>query len=222
MKQAGLFIIGCLLLSINATAQVWEETKAMTKGVENALIVEIHEADAKMIEKEWTKQLKGYKAKVKKNRKTGEIFADNASIPNVSGNTLDVYSTVTPSDSKFILSVWFDLGGAYLNSSEHSDGYIVASQLMQDFSLKMQTDAISAELKAQEKIYDKEEATMKKLVAENERLRSDIEMYKQKILEAEEALKTNEANQVQQKNVVAMQKEALEQVKQKLENVGNQ
>ena len=121
------------------TAVVKEGNNSMSLGSYNSLSVDLPGTETKEVEKAWDKFLDDYKGKTKKDKKTGEIFTDNAVIKPWGNNTVDIYAKVTPSSSGKgalgnKLDVWFDLGGAYLGSSSHQDKYKYAEKMLQDFA----------------------------------------------------------------------------------------
>jgi Skp family chaperone for outer membrane proteins len=185
MKNMSL-IMFCLLFSISFTfAQVQEAEKPMSSGVENSLNIVIPDANKKEVEKRWKKFIKPYKGKTKKSRKTNEIFTDDATIPELSANSVDLYAKITEAGNEVMFSVWFDLGGGFLSSYTHPDQYSAAEKVMILFALDVSAKVITDQLKDEEKALKKREKELTKLKKENAKLHQDIKDYKQKILDAE-------------------------------------
>ena len=114
------------MVALFATAQKIEvkEDKANLGGAKNpVLTVVISEADKSTVEKAWKSLMKDYNAKVSGK---DEMFSDNATITDISANTIDVYSTAEEKNSTILFTVAFDLGGAFISSSTHSTEYKVA------------------------------------------------------------------------------------------------
>src|SRR5437868_3143769 len=102
--------------------KVTESNEKIGNGKNNALVVSIYDATPDEIGKEWKSKMKDYKAKVSMG---DEILADNAVIKEINGNnTIDVYARIEKvKEGETKLIVAFDLGGAFLNSSEHKEKF---------------------------------------------------------------------------------------------------
>lgn len=191
MKKVTLLLTFMIFSIATMFAQVQEGSASMSKGSENAFSLELRSTNQKDVEKAWEKYIKGYKGKVKKDKKSGEFFADDSKIEDMSSNTVDVYSKVTPSGENTTLTVWFDLGGAYLNSSAHGDKVGIAEKMLNDFALSVSVAQVEEQLKEQEKVLKGLEKDQKGLEKDKSNLESDIKKYEQKIVEAKEAIVKN-------------------------------
>ena len=100
--------------------KVKETTANMSQGEKNAFMLNTPDIDTKGTGIIWMDFMKPYKGKTQFNKKTGEWFTDNAKIPRMSDNTMDVY-TIFQEKGKNTrgVMVWFDLGGAFLSSKDH-------------------------------------------------------------------------------------------------------
>jgi len=203
-------------------AQVVEEIRGMSAGSENSLSISLNEPNAKVVTKLWTrfvKDLKG-KGKTKRDRKTKEIFTDDISFAMISGsNTMDMYATISPSGEKSNLTVWYDLGGTYLSSSEHPEKYVEGEKLLYKFALVVARDVVERELKEEEKTLKKMNGELGKLQKENNKLLESIEEYKRKIVEAENGVVKNDEEQVRKNNEIELQNEVIKQVKARLDDL---
>ena len=128
------FLIIALLFAGVTQAQVTEGTMSNSLGSGNALNVTIKSMKVGDVEDLWKDYMKQYDGKSKFNRKTDELFIDNASIRSINdNNTVDVTSKVTQQGDDASIAVWFDLGGAYLSSTAHADRYPAAQDIMNGF-----------------------------------------------------------------------------------------
>ena len=204
-KNTILFIafVFVAFLNVNLSAQeVSEVRESMSEGSKNALVLELPKTDAKTVEKAWTKYLKDLDGKTKKNKKTNEIFTDNAMIKTMSKNTVDIYSKVQSKGEGSRLTVWVDLGGAFLASETHPEQYGVASEMLNDFSANISIAKAEEVLDVEEDALNDEEDKLKKLDKETADMKSKIEDYKKKIKELEaEIVKNDEKRKGQAKNV---------------------
>lgn len=210
--------IACFAISFG---QIEESQKAMSTGVETAFSIVIPDASEKDMEKIWKSYMKPYKGKTKKNRKTKEIFTDNATIPQLSSNSIDVYAKMNEVNGEVLLSVWFDLGGGFLSTETHPDKASAAQILVLQYALEVSKKTTGDELKNEEKNLKKLEKELAKLEKENSTFHKNIEMYKKKIQEAEANIKNNEAEQVNKNGEIENQKGKVETVKKKLEELDN-
>lgn len=191
-------------LSVNLSAQeVMEMKETMSEGTKNALVLEFPKTDAKTVEKAWTKYIKDFDGKTKKkNKKTGEIFTDNAMIATMSKNTVDLYTKVQEKGEGSRLVVWVDLGGAYLAAATHPEQYSVAVEMLNTFSSQISIAKAEAALKIEEDLLNDEEDKLKKLDKESADMKSKIEDYKKKIKELEaEVVENDDKRKAQAKNL---------------------
>lgn len=212
-----LLIISCLHAISQNKITITEQTKSFVDGSHNALVVNIFEANDDLIIKEWKRLMKDYKAKVSSK---DEIFADDAFIKKMSPNTVDIYAySEKNSDGDFNLVVAFDLGGAYLSSTQHSDKYKTAEKILYEFAVSTAKEAIKYQLKDEEHCLSKMEKAQQSLEREKEKLLKDIEDYKEKIVKTEDDIKANEKNQELKKLEINKQQLFLSEIKEKQSNI---
>jgi myosin heavy subunit len=194
-----------------------EEEKLMSQGVKNALTMEIA-AKPDFVEDKWKDFLEKYKAKPKWMKKEKEWFSDNAVISELAGNNpVDVYAKIDPSGSEAtLMTVWIDLGGAYLSSYQHSEKYAFAQKMLREFNLKVLKDATQKELEKEEKKLKKADGNFKDLVKDKENLLKDIENYKAKIKKAEDDIIKNDKDQKEAQQAIEEQKGVLKKVQERL------
>lgn len=211
-----ILTLAALLALTNVDAQkitVKNGTEQFSNGSHNAYTTTIYETDKDDVESKWKSFLKDFKNEKVKSDK-GEIFGDNVLIKDWGNNPVDIYTTFEE-DKKtktVIMHVAFDLGGAYLSSSE-SDKHKLAEKMVKDFAVKTTKESLGEKVKDQEKILGKVEDNQKDLEKSNKNSKSDIENYKEKIKKAEEDVKKNEAEQVKKKAEIEAQKKVVENAK---------
>ncbi|MEY4902199.1 MAG: hypothetical protein RLZZ292_14 [Bacteroidota bacterium] len=220
--QSLLCAIVGLLFTFRSTAQVREKENSMSQGVKSCLVIEFPESKGDDIIDAWKDFLDhDYKAKTKRDKKNDEYFTDNAMISGVGGsNTVDVYAKIDEkSKTSCILTIWFDLGGAYLSSREHPTQYDEAEKMLRRFETSVLRAQTEKELKDEEKKYKKQDDQLKRLVRDNEGLKKDIENYKEKIKKAESDIIKNNDEQETSKRLLKDQDEAVKKVRKKLETI---
>jgi uncharacterized protein (DUF342 family) len=204
-------LIISVTLSSSTVAQVIEGAQFMSKGTFNALTINLPEGSEKDAPKEWVKFFKEY-GKLKKDKKTEEYFADDAKIIGMSANAVDVYTKFNGNS----MTVWFDLGGAYLNSSEHTAGYPVGEQLLTKFALHLQVLLVEEELKKEEKALKDRNGELSKLEGKKADLEKNIADWKAKIAQAEKDIEQNALDQEGKKAEIQQQQTVLETVRARL------
>ncbi len=215
MKKVISVIVGLVFaMSVQAgTVVVVEGTAKIAEGSNNALSVIIYETDFEEVLKAWKKEMKDTKAKVKKSK--GEIFADNAVIKKLGDHPMDIYARTEKitGGSKLIIGV--NLGGAFLNSSDHKEKYEAFAKFVKEFAETQIKESIQEQVKAAEKELKDREKAQEKLVKDKEDLKGKIEGFKSNIKDAEGKISTNENDQASQKKSIEEQKKAVEAVKAK-------
>jgi len=210
------FILNVSLLNAQKI-KVDETTAKMSQGFKKGLRVVIPGANAKDVEKAWKKLLKDFGGKVSSSK--GEIFSDNSTIKSFGSNSVDIYAIVEGNDDESELTVFFDLGGAYVNAAQHGGKYATVEQIVRSFAVDAAKEAVSAELEMAEKALKTYEGDQKKLEKENGQLKESIEKYKEAIAKAEEDIIQNEKDQEAKKLAIAEQKKAVDAVSKKLSTI---
>jgi hypothetical protein len=202
-------------------AQVTEQLKGMSQGAQNALSVEIQQADEKLVGEVWKNFMKDrYRAKLKWDRRTKEHFADDANIPGIGlGNTVDVYAVAEPRGSNVWFTVWFDLGGAYLSAQRHPDRYPAAESLLLEFQREMTREKVRQELKAEEDNLRRMQKDLERLKVAHERSHKEIEKAREAIRKAESDIAQNEEEQEAIIHQINRQQSAIDAVMRRLSNM---
>lgn len=223
MKNYLLFSF-IFLFSFSAFAQKnrpQEVRKGMSMGVKEAFTVDVENLDGKEVEKLLTDYLKEYKGRKnpKRDRKTDEIFTDDATIPSLSANTIDIYARVEEKGKTATVVFWFDLGGAFLSEDAHPDKIEALSQWLYEFGRQTRARTIELEMEAEEDRLQELNKEFDKLVKEQKKLEDTIEKAKKMIAQAEEGLKANAKDQNNSQAQIIEQKKMLEKVKDQLKRV---
>lgn len=217
MKYSIYIAVLLLMGAVRLQGQITESTRSMNMGSQNALILEIPNADDKLVEKWWKQYMKDYDAKTKRVKGSDEELSDDADIPGIgAGNTVDVYSLTERSGNGVRQVVWFDLGGAFLSSQMHGDRYVEGEKFMMRFGLYVTKEMIQIELKEEEKRMKDLESDLKKLQRDNEKLHEDIADYERRIEEAKAGIEQNLLDQKAREKDIESQQNVIEEVKKKL------
>ena len=204
----------------NSTSLIREADKSMSQGVKNSLTLDIMNVPMKVVEKYWKDYTKQFKADTKKDRKTDEWFTDNALISSLGGaNTVDIYTKFTDGGSNTNMTIWVDLGGAYINSKEFRDKYDATQKIMLDFALNIQREQTKLMLSDQQDEQKKLERDQRNLEKKNSNLHSDIDDWNKKIAKAQNDIQLNLKAQEDQKRKIESQQRLVEDIQKKLANM---
>ncbi len=217
MRTFIVLIVSILFVSFGQ-AQIMEAAKVMSQGENNALIVKLPDTEVKVVEKEWESFIKGYKAKMRKIKKSSEMFADDAKIEDISSNTVDVYALVSERGADTELSVWFDLGGAYLNSETHPEQYTKAEGVLNDFLGRVSKTYIANLLNIEQKKLKGLEGNLKDIEKSSENSVKDIAKFEEKIAEAKANIEKCKLDKETAMKDIEAQKVAVKKVKTQLNN----
>jgi hypothetical protein len=215
-----LFFLSFLMITGMLNAQVKERSVSMSKGHNNAFVVQFKNAQAKEVSEVWEKYVKDFKTSAKKVKKSEELMADDAEIKEMSTNTVDIYSLAEQSGEDVTFYVWFDLGGAFLSSKMHPDRYPKAMEIMRDFEYEVDRDRLKKMVKEQEDILKDMEKELDGFQKDQKNEEDNIQKYKEKIAESEEKIREAIANQKETEVKVRQQQKLIETTEMELKKIG--
>ena len=218
MKQIKLLLI-LFIFPFFLQAQITEELRNMSKGMNNALVLELPDTEERLVKKWWTSYMKDYDAKPKKVKGSDVLLSAGADIIALGGTGgVDVYSRLEQIGEMTINTVWFDLGegNGYLSSNGDSDRYVEAEKFLMRFALYVTKEKIEIELMEEEKEMKQLKNDLTKLEREKTSYEREIEQAKERIKRAEANIVTNIENQDKAKGDIDNQKEVIEDVKKRL------
>ncbi len=198
--------------------QIMESSKVMSKGDHNALTVTLPDTEEKVVTKEWEDFIKSYKGKLRKIKKSSEIFADDARLEDISNNTVDVYALVNQRGDDTELTVWYDLGGAFLTSETHPKKYLSAQKMLNKFSGIVSKTYVANMLQEEEKKLKNFEGVLKDIDKSREDSVKDIAKFEKKIEEAKANIEACKSKAEQASKDIEAQKKVVKQVKTDLNN----
>ena len=143
---------------IFAQNTISESVMNMSKGNNNSFTTDLPTNDKKIMENAWKSLIKDYKGKVKYDKKSGEYFADDVKVVGMGANTVDIYAKLNNST----ITVWYDLGGAYLSSADHSDYITAVETMLNQYGKDLSKELADDNLKIQEKMLDNLNDDLKK------------------------------------------------------------
>jgi len=212
-----VLLVNAITVMAQGKMQVSEVSDGMSQGTQKGLAITIFGTSVKDVEKLWKKEMKNNKGKV--GNEKGDVFADDAKFKNISENTIDIYATFKEVSEGTKMTVFFNLGGAYISSSKHPEEYKAAEKIIYSFAVSAAKNAVAAELAIAEKLLEQMGKDQGKLEKEATKLKGEIEDCKQTIQTNEGQLTTNGTNQETKKKEIVSQTTLVEKVKEKMANV---
>jgi len=217
-KKFQLVLILLVSIITISVAQVSEEEKAMSQGINNALVVNIPNTTTKIAERVWKNYAKQFSGKTKRNRKSEEWTTKGGKIEGIANEDLTVYAQIQSNNEDVELSMWVPMNDGYL-SSEYKEEYEEATKMLDEFALEVRIETVKESLKTAERILEKSEKDLSKLKKDNDGYHKDIEDAEKRIENSEESLVTNEEDQkIAVQNVrdaedfFALEKDKLEEI----------
>jgi len=219
-------LIFCLFATASVQAQsnpVYESDRSMSFGSRPSFRMEFLNTDAGLVENQWKDfAKKTYGAKLKKDKKSGELAASALKSSMMGNDPFSIYSTVEKTGNGVALTIWFDAGSYFLNRRDNSGRTEEVSRSLKTLYFDIRRAVIQKEIAVEEDRLKDMESKQKKLTKESEKLRKDIDDYNTKIRKAEEDIVTNE--KTQETTVIDMenQRRNIETIRQRLSNVENE
>ncbi len=227
-KRTTLFILSLALFPFFLKAQPEievEEAEAEFDGDDRpAIRVMVHGETQDEVEKKARKTFRGWGNLKNRN---DPLYVQQAEWSDLGEHPFDFYlKVVEEDDSTQEVLVGAYLGGAWLNSSDHSDRFEALGERVREFAVRVTEEAM-------EKLVEKEEEKLEEIQDRNEEitgniedlqddvedLQSDIEDYKKEIEKAEKDIEKNKEKMEELKEKQSEQKEVLESQKSRLERV---
>lgn len=217
MKNLIALFTCCLFsLTIVSAQTITEAPLAMSKGENTAFQTTLPKISTKDAGKEWKKFMKSYKGKPKYDKKTGEWFSDDAKIKAISETYVDVYATFVESGDNTTMTLWYNLGGAYLNSEMHPDRVPTVDEMVNRFIYSSEKMAGEMVKLAESQLSDLEK-NLKGLEKSEVDYKKEIEAAKATIAQAEKNIKKSQKEQATVKVDIKKKKVEVNEIKEKVE-----
>ena len=206
--KVSLFTAALLFTFAAANAQTQfttnEVRQFMSKGEQNGIEIILNGTkpeDAKDAIEKWGKKMK---AKIVRDKKSPEIFIDNAQMPTVSANVVDMYAIVTPVDNGSKVTIYTDLGGAFVSSAAYGTQYAGLDASLKKFAKDQAIEVVEEQQKAEEKILKTLTGNLKDLTKDKEDYLKDIEKAKALIQQREQDIIKNDADQAAKQQQISI------------------
>ncbi|RLD19078.1 MAG: hypothetical protein DRI69_09145 [Bacteroidetes bacterium] len=195
MKKSSLILALIFGIFAITTAQIREEKLNMILGVNNALIIEIPEADKSYVEKEWRDFMKKY-GKVSKVKKTSQWLIQSANLVNYADiGRVSIYAEALDKAVPTELAAWIQVEAKFINSTDNPEAYDAAVVFLSDFALKVKTDLINIELEQHQKVLDKYQSNLTRLESSHDKYVSTVDKAHKDVATAEDGIVKNQQDQ---------------------------
>ena len=190
-------------ISVCQSLRVKEGNMSTSKGSQNALSIEIPFIDEDFFQDELKNYLKDW-GKCKESK--GEYCVLLGEWKEYGKKTFDVYARYeTKKDVPVSVSFAFDLGGAFLNSKDHSSQFEQFKKSIESFGRTCAANFINSRLEEENKKLKSLEKEQKELEEGKSDLEKDIANYKKRIDEALIKIEENLSAQEKKKEAVKTQ-----------------
>ncbi|MDF1695443.1 MAG: hypothetical protein P1U56_06410 [Saprospiraceae bacterium] len=207
-------------LSLVDAQTINEENKSMSLGKQVGFQIDIDGADEDITEDVWKDFIKDF-GKSKRNKKAREYYSVGARVPLINGaNDVDIYIRFDERVNMTSVMMWVDLGESFVNSNEYPKEAQGAEEFLMNFYLAVKKKSIEKEMKEQEKVMNKMEKELRKLEKKNTGYHKDIEKAKEKIEKAEKNIEQNLKDQEDQRITIEQQRKVIEEIIERLNNLG--
>lgn len=212
MKQ--LTLIAATLLTtwvVGQEVRTSNEKVSFSHGTYDAIVVTIPYANKDVVEKELKSEMKDWGGKYSSSK--DEYTTKQSKLKAMGDKYFDGYAKIiesSGSDIKVAFAV--DLGGAYLNSGDHSDQYKVIEDRVKKFGQKASKESVNGMIETETKALKKLNGEKEDLQKSIESSKKDIESYKKKISESEQKIKDDETATQKKEAEIATQSKKLEDV----------
>ena len=188
--------------------------KTMSLGKQTGVYIEVEGGEKDDLKDLWEDYMKDF-GKTKRNKKAKEYYSENVRIPVISSsNSVDVYVKFEEGRDQATAYIWAVSDGEFVDDSKGLQTFV------QDYYIIARKEVINKEIKEQEKALKKLDKSMGKLVKKNADYHKDIEKAEDKIRKAEENIEKNLNDQDEMQAELIKQKEVLDMIVEKLNNVG--
>ncbi|WPR72182.1 hypothetical protein SLW70_03310 [Flavobacterium sp. NG2] len=165
--------------------------KTMSQGTQPGIEIFIPKVSEDHIEDAIDEITKPYKGKTRKVKRSDEFYLDNASIGEISPNTIDIHQLLEKKDDGYNYTAYFNLGGVFLDNAYSPEKFAYANEIVKRIALKASELRMDEILKEEDKILRKLEDDKEDLSKDNEKASKDIEKAKDLVAKKEREIEEN-------------------------------
>ena len=214
MKITYLSLFLCISLALNA--QLSSDHRAMSQGMEEAVILDIESDDQRFIEKCWKEYAKTLRAKPKKDRKSGEWACGRVDLPGAEQG-IELFLRIEKGGAGTETLLWGKTGDGFVQAARHPGLFTAMEDMLLDFDLFIRKEKIRLDLDAEEKQLKNLEKELGRLQKDKSRYETEIERAEERIVRAKENIVKNLKDQELKEEEIERQKEKVRQVMDRLD-----
>lgn len=198
-------------MGVEAQVHVQPISEKMSLGVNRGFKVWVEGADEKTatsVLRQWLKQY----GKVKSSG--GELVVDDATVGELSEHPIDIYAYVREVRDGAEAYIFFNLGGTFLNPSEHQEMARTAEKMLKELGKQIGSEKMEKMLQEAERELHAIEQKIQQLGREKEHLEKRIEDCQKTIEESKRELEIIAEEQKKTQEHLKRQQEVVEQIRQ--------
>ena len=197
--------------------RVREADVSTSKGSQNSLSIEIPFVEESFFQDELKGFLKDW-GKCKESK--GEYYVLLGEWKEYGKKTFDVYARYEiKKDNPINVSFAFDLGGAFLNSKDHSTQYDLFKKSIESFGRTCASNYINSLLEKENKALKSMEKEQKDLEEDKADMEKEIEEYRKRIEENLKKIEENKTTQEKQKEAIKNQTVKIQEIDKKKKDI---
>lgn len=188
--------------------------KTMSLGKQTGVYIEVEGGEKDDLKDLWEDYMKDF-GETKRNKKANEYYSEGVRVPVISSSSsVDLYAKFEEGRDQATAYFWAVADGEFVDDSKGLQTFV------EDYYIMARKEVINKEIKEQEKLLKNLDKDMGKLIKKNNNYHKDIEKAEDKIRKAEENIEKNLNDQDEMQAELIKQKEILEMIVDKLNNVG--
>ena len=213
-----LLFVAASTMVLSQKIDIKEVSESFKNGQHNALEMIVPQAGLEQVEKALKSEMKDWGGKYSSSKK--EMAVSQGSTPSMGTKPFDAYAKVSLTKEGTVrVVIAFDLGGAYLNSSDHMSLYNAMATKLEILGVSTAKEAVSDKLKEASKEEQKLSNEQENLVKEKKDLENSIEEAQKRIEEAKKALEANKKNQGDNQKALTKKSEEVKRLEKTLSGI---
>lgn len=214
MKNYIVVLFGSLLLSFSsAFAQVSikinEESLPMSKGNNNAFVVDIPQTKAADLRKEWDSYIKRSGRRIKTGDLKGEHYALEVQATKISNDYFNIYTNFIQTITGTKVATHFQLQDTFVSSANNEFTAKSIKAYLHEFAKEQYIKAVEAEVAIEQRELKKLDDELNKLYTAKDKLTNQINDNNNSISKAESEIKIKKNEQQLKDKEILMQREKM-------------
>ncbi len=188
--------------------EVTEGKRPMSKGDNNAFIIEVPQTKTADLQKSWTNYLKS-NTKEKIVNEKGEIFVLATVIQRLNDKSLNLYSRFQETTVGTNINTFYQIDDVFVTSENNASVALSVKSFLFDFGKQAYAEAVQVELDREQKTLKDLEKELDGLHKEEDKELKNVDKYKREIEKAEDVIKVKKNEQDLKQKEITAQKEKM-------------